>query len=436
MRVAVFGLGYVGSVSAAALASLGHEVIGVDSNPEKVELVGAGGSPVLEPGLREEIAEAVASGALRATTDPQRAIDESDISLICVGTPSAANGSLSTAALERVTESIGRALRSRRGTKHVVVVRSTVLPGTAEKLVLPLLESASGGRAGETFGLANNPEFLREGTSLEDFFDPPKTVIGELDEWSGDVVESLYEEIGAPVFRVPLKTAEMLKYVDNAFHALKIGFANEVGAICEAFDVDAQEVMHIFRADTKLNISPSYLMPGFAFGGSCLPKDLRALVHAARRADVDAPILEHVLPSNERHLRRTFEAIARTGARRVGLFGLSFKPGTDDLRESPLVDLAERLVGKGFTLKIYDPGVSLARLVGANRDYVAEHLPHLSTLLCDSAEEVVEHAEVCVLGAAMPEALAALDARNGYHLIDLAQGSGDPRGREDVEVAR
>jgi GDP-mannose 6-dehydrogenase len=432
VRVAVFGLGYVGSVSAAALASLGHEVVGVDSNTKKVELIAGGESPVLESGLGARIAEAVASGALRATDDAEEAVTETDLSLICVGTPSAPNGSLATAALERVTASIGHALRHRTDGRYVVVVRSTVLPGTAEGVVLPLLEQASGGRAGDDFGLATNPEFLREGTSLSDFFDPPKTVIGELDRASGDLVADLYREVPGPVFRVPLRVAEMVKYADNAFHALKIGFANEIGAVCEAFDLDAQEVMRIFRADTKLNISPAYLTPGFAFGGSCLPKDLRALLHAARRADVDVPILEHVLPSNERHLRRTFEAIEQTGARRVGLFGLSFKPGTDDLRESPLVELAEWLLGKGFALKIYDPAVSLSRLVGANRDYVAEHLPHLSSLLCNSPEEVIDHAEVCVLGAAMPETLAALESRNGYQLIDLVRmRAADPAGREE-----
>ncbi len=438
MRVAVFGLGYVGSVSAAALASLGHDVVGVDSNAEKVELVAAGDSPVLEPGLRERIAETVESGLLRATDDAEEAVASTDVSLICVGTPSAPNGSLSTAALERVTASIGGALRSGTNGRHVVVIRSTVLPGTAESIVRPLLEQTSGGSAGDDFGLATNPEFLREGTSLNDFFDPPKTVIGQLDEASGDVVAQLYEEIAGPVFRVPLRVAEMVKYADNAFHALKIGFANEIGAVCEAFGLDADEVMRIFRADTKLNISPAYLTPGFAFGGSCLPKDLRALLHAARRADVEVPILEHVLPSNERHLRRTFDAIEQTGSRRVGLFGLSFKPGTDDLRESPLVELAERLLGKGFELKIYDPAVSLSRLVGANRDYVAEHLPHLSSLLCDSPEEVIDHAEVCVLGAATPEALAALARGNGYQLIDLVRASAATAVglEENVGVAR
>lgn len=346
MRVSVFGLGYVGCVSAACLASMGHQVIGVDVNPVKVDLVNDGKAPVVEERIGELTAEVVRTGALRATGDVREAIMGSEVSLICVGTPSEPNGSLCTTYLERVTEQIGAAL-AERGGRHTVVFRSTMLPGTCLNLLVPILEKYLGGTAGVDIGVAVNPEFLREGTSVRDFFDPPKTVIGELDAASGDVVAALYDGLPGEVFRVPVPTAEAIKYADNAFHGLKIGFANELGAVCQALGVDSHQVMDVFLADRKLNISPAYLRPGFAFGGSCLPKDLRSLVHAAQRADVSVPILANVLTSNSEHLQRAVELVERTGKRRVGLFGLSFKPGTDDLRESPLVELAEKALRQG-----------------------------------------------------------------------------------------
>jgi nucleotide sugar dehydrogenase len=296
-----------------------------------------------------------------------------------------------------------------------------MLPGTCADLLIPILERSSGLTAGVDFGVAVNPEFLREGTSVRDFFDPPKTVIGELDTASGDVVAALYEGLPGQVFRVPLAVAEMTKYADNAFHGLKIGFANELGAICRALGVDSHRVMDVFVADTKLNISPAYLRPGFAFGGSCLPKDLRGLVYAARRADVSVPLLSHVLPSNEEQLRRAFELVTASGRRRVGLFGLSFKPGTDDLRESPLVELAERLLGKGYDLRVYDANVTLSRLIGANRDYIESRLPHLGDLLSNSVDDVLDHAEVCVIGCKDPAVLAALDRAGDRRIIDLVR---------------
>ncbi|MFH8253504.1 nucleotide sugar dehydrogenase [Streptomyces roseolus] len=420
MRVSVFGLGYVGCVSAACLASLGHEVIGVDVNPVKVDLVNGGRAPVVEEGIGDLVAGVVASGALRATTDAREAIAGSDVSLVCVGTPSEANGSLCTTYLERVTEEIGEAL-AERGGRHTVVYRSTMLPGTCLNLLVPLLEKRVGGTVGVDVGVAVNPEFLREGTSVRDFFDPPKTVIGELDADSGDIVESLYDGLPGPVFRVPVPTAEAIKYADNAFHGLKIGFANELGAVCQALGVDSHQVMDVFLADRKLNISPAYLRPGFAFGGSCLPKDLRSLVHAARRADVSVPILSHVLVSNADHLQRAVELVERTGKRRVGLFGLSFKPGTDDLRESPLVELAERLFGKGYDLRIHDANVNLSRLLGANREYIENRLPHLAQLLADTVDEVLDHAEVCLVGTRDPAVLAALPHGDGPLIIDLVR---------------
>ncbi|MEV5412344.1 nucleotide sugar dehydrogenase [Thermopolyspora sp. NPDC052614] len=426
MRISVFGLGYVGCVSAACLAAQGHEVVGVDVNPTKIDLIGRGRTPVVEERIGELIAKAVADGALRATSDAAEAIDATDVSLVCVGTPSARNGSLSTTYLERVAEQIGRALgrrerRDRHRTRHTVVFRSTMLPGTCDGLLVPILERASGLSAGSGFGVAVNPEFLREGSSVRDFFDPPKTVIGEYDAASGDVVAALYEGLPGEVFRVPVAVAEMAKYADNAFHAVKIAFANELGAISRALGVDSHRMMDVFLADRKLNISPAYLRPGFAFGGSCLPKDLRGLVYAARRADVSVPLLSHVLPSNEEHLRRAFDLITASGRRKIGLFGLSFKPGTDDLRESPLVELAERLLGKGYSLRIYDAGVSLSRLMGANRDYIESRLPHLGDLLTNSADAVLDHAEVCVVGCADAAVLAALDRAEDRVIIDLVR---------------
>jgi GDP-mannose 6-dehydrogenase len=431
MRVAVFGLGYVGCVSAACLARSGHHVIGVDTNPKKVDLVDAGAAPVLEPGLAELMSAETAARRLSATTDVVAAVTASEVSIMCVGTPSASNGGLGLDAVERVARSIGAALPA-CALRHTVVVRSTVLPGTTEGVVLPLIESASGLRGGADFGLAMNPEFLREGTAIADFEDPPKTVIGELDAASGEVVAALYQTLSGPVFRVPLRVAEMVKYVDNAFHATKIAFANEIGALCRAFDVDSHDVMAPFLADRKLNISEAYLRPGFAFGGSCLPKDLRALVHSARHADLQVPLLESVLPSNARHLERTIDVVLSLGRRRVGLFGLAFKPGIDDLRESPVVALAEVLLGKGYDLRIHDPAVSVSRLVGTNREYMMEHLPHLSELLVDDVRSVLDHAEVCIVAAPSPEAVAATACADDRHIVDLVRlpDAAERRGEE------
>jgi GDP-mannose 6-dehydrogenase len=425
-RVAVFGMGYVGCVSAACLASRGHRVIGVDVSPEKVAMVNQGRSPVVEERIGDLVAEQVAEGRLTATTDAARAVADTDIALVCVGTPSTPSGSLLTTYLEQVSDEIGAALAG-RAERYTVVIRSTMLPSTCEQTVLPRLEAASGMSAGEGFGLAVNPEFLREGSSVRDFFEPPKTVIGQIDEASGDALAGLYEGLPGPVYRVPPGVAEMIKYADNGFHALKAGFANEIGAVCKALGLDSHAVMDIMTADTKLNISPAYLRPGFAFGGSCLPKDLRAVIHRARRADVPVPILESILPSNEGQVDRVFRTIEATGKRRVGLLGLAFKPGTDDLRESPLVALAERLLGRGFELMIHDPQVAVSRLLGANRAYVDQRIPHLSRLMASSADAVVNHAEVCVVGAADPDAIAALGRVDGRIIVDLVRfpGSAD-----------
>jgi GDP-mannose 6-dehydrogenase len=430
-QVGVYGLGYVGSVSAAALASRGHRVVGIDVNREKVELLRQGLSPVVEEQIGDLIAGVVAAGALVVGTDIGATVSGTDISLICVGTPSTPAGALSTTALEQVTREIGAALAF-TNRWHVVVYRSTMVPGTCEDVLIPALEEASGKRAGVDFGVCVNPEFLREGTSVKDFHNPPKTVVGETDQRSGEMVVGLYEGLPGPRFRVPIRVAEMTKYVDNSFHALKVCFANEIGAICSSFGLDSQAVMDVFLSDTRLNISPAYLAPGFAFGGSCLPKDVRALTHAARRNDIDAPLLGNLLVSNEVHLRRTVDLVVAGGRRRVGIFGLSFKSGTDDLRESPMVELAERLIGKGFDLKIHDANVAMSRLIGANRTYIAERLPHIGELLTDDIDAVLDHGEILIVGSRTPEVIGAIAGAGSDRLIiDLVRlpAAGELRGQ-------
>jgi GDP-mannose 6-dehydrogenase len=419
--VSVFGLGYVGCVSAACLASRGHRVVGVDVNPAKMEFLRQGRSPVVEEEIGDLTAKVVAAGNLAVMTDTHEAVLNTDISLVCVGTPSAAGGALSTTSLVDVTAKIGASLGD-MDRWHVVVYRSTMVPGTCEDLLIPQLERASGKRAGVDFGVCVNPEFLREGTSVRDFRNPPKTVVGETDSRSGEMVLGLYEGLPGPRFQVPIAVAEMTKYVDNSFHALKIGFANEVGAICAALGLDSHAVMDIFLSDTKLNISPSYLRPGFAFGGSCLPKDVRALTHTARRNDVDVPLLANLLVSNETHMRRAIDLVVADGRRKVGMFGLAFKMGTDDLRESPLVELAERLIGKGFDIRFHDANVRLSRLIGANRTYIDERLPHIGDLLMDDVDSVLEHGEILIAGSSAPEVADAIArAEPDQLIIDLVR---------------
>lgn len=421
MRVGVYGLGYVGCVSAVCFASMGCQVIGVDVNADKVALLGQGCSPIIEDRIGDMTADVVSAGKLTVTTDARHAVMNSDVSLICVGTPSAATGELSTAFLEQVTSEIGEALAD-TDCWHVVVYRSTMLPGTCESLLIPKLEQLSGKRAGIDFGVCVNPEYLREGTSVQDFFDPPKTVVGATDGAAASTVLDLYAEIPGQQFVVPIRVAEMTKYVDNSFHALKVCFANEIGSICAALDLDSHAVMDIFLADSKLNLGPAYLRPGFAFGGSCLPKDVRALTHLARSNVVDTPVLANLIRSNESHLQRALDLITGDGRRGVGIFGLAFKSGTDDLRESPMVELAERLIGKGFDLKIFDANVALSRLVGANRAYISERLPHIDQLLVDDVDAVLNHGEVLIVGSRTPEVLAALARISPEQLvIDLVR---------------
>jgi GDP-mannose 6-dehydrogenase len=395
-------LGYVGTVSAGCLAQDGHEVVGVDPVQTKVDLINRGESPIIEAEIREIIAAAVKSGRLGATQDSSHAIQHTDLSFVCVGTPSQPNGNLDLRYIRRICEQIGEALKS-KSARHTVVIRSTILPGTMKKVVIPTLEEFSGKKAGADFGVCSNPEFLREGSAVKDFRSPPKTVIGELDEASGEILFELYSKIEAPLIRTDLETAEMIKYVDNSWHALKIGFANEIGNMCKSSGIDSHVVMNIFCQDRKLNISPAYLQPGFAFGGSCLPKDLRALSYLAKTHDLQLPILSSILASNDMQVVRGLELVTEKGQARVGILGFSFKAGTDDLRESPVIELIERLIGKGYDLRIYDKNVNIASLVGANRDFILNHIPHISRLMVPSIEAVLEHAQTVVIGTKDPE---------------------------------
>jgi len=421
MKVSVFGLGYVGSVSAASFAADGHTVVGVDVNPDKVSSLNEGRSPIVEKGLEELIRENAASGRLRATTGTLDAVNDTDLSLICVGTPSRKNGSLDLTYLERVAEQIGEALRS-KDAYHVVCVRSTVLPGTTHDVVIPALERTSGKKYGTGFGVTVNPEFLREGTAIHDFRNPPLTLVGHNYRSDAEPTQALYSNVQAPMVTTTIRTAEMIKYASNTWHALKVTFANEVGNLCKRLDIDSHEVMDIFCRDEKLNLSSYYMKPGFAFGGSCLPKDVRAMQYRAKEVDLEMPVIQSILVSNQLQIQHALDEIIDTGRKRVGLLGFSFKAGTDDLRESPIVILAEALLGKGFQLCIYDRNVSLARLVGANRDYINRQIPHLSSLLSDSIDEVLNASDVIVVGNAAPEFGDALTrTRPDQIVLDLVR---------------
>jgi GDP-mannose 6-dehydrogenase len=397
MRVSIFGLGYVGAVSAACLAERGHRVIGVDPNATKVELINSGRAPVVEAELAELTRLAVAEKRLSAISDPASAVLESEVTFVCVPTPSLTNGNLDFRYVERVCAEIGAALRE-KSSFHVVVMRSTILPGTLKDLVIPTLERASGRRAGEDFGVCHNPEFLRESTAVADFRNPAKTVIGATDSRSGDIVQGLYEGFPGPVVRCAIEVSEMVKYADNTWHATKITFANEIGKICKSLGLDSHAVMDIFCKDAKLNLSPYYLKPGFAFGGSCLPKDLRALTYHARSHDVSTPLLNSLMYSNSEQIEQGIAMVLAAHRKKVGVLGFSFKAGTDDLRESPLVEVIERLLGKGFELRLYDRSVNLAKLTGANREYIMKSIPHIERLMVTSVEQVLEHADVIVIG--------------------------------------
>jgi GDP-mannose 6-dehydrogenase len=428
MRISVFGLGYVGAVSLACLARDGHHVVGVDVDLSKLDLLRSGRSPIVEEGIQELTKQVVDAGRVQLTNQAAAAIRDSELSFICVKTPSSANGAQDLTAVLRLAEQIGEAIKA-HSSYHVIVLRSTVQPGTTEERFLPLIERVSGKKVGSDFGLCFQPEFLREGTSIKDYDNPPFTVIGSDGERSAAVVRQVFGHLPCDFIATTIRTAEALKMSCNAFHALKITFANEMGRICQSLDVDSHEVMALLCRDQRLNISPAYMRPGFAFGGSCLPKDLKALTYIAQSRDVQTPMLTSLLGSNRAHIDHAADAVLRHGRPRVGLLGLSFKPGTDDLRESPLVTLAKRLIGEGITLRVYDPGVRLSHLMGANRRFIEENIPHIASLMHQSLEEVVQTAEVIVLGhvpKAEVDRFISL-CKSEQTVVDLANLSGRDR---------
>jgi GDP-mannose 6-dehydrogenase len=422
VKIGVFGLGYVGCVSGACVADMGHEVLGVDVNQTKIDMIQNGRAPVIESGLQELMTKVTSAGTFAATTDWQRAVCESDLVFICVGTPSSRNGSLSLEAVRRVSGQIGDAL-VKRERYLTIAMRSTVLPGTVEGEVVPLIEKHSGKTAGRDFGVCMVPEFLREGTSVDDFFHPPKTVIGELDPRSGEMVFEALKSLEGPFIRTSLRVAEALKYADNAFHALKVTFANEIGNICKEVGCDSHEVMKIFCMDTKLNLSPYYLKPGFAFGGSCLPKDLRALTYQAKMLDVSTPVLDAVLESNRKQIAKVVRMLLAFKGKPLGFMGLSFKHGTDDLRESPILEVIETMIGKGFGVSIYDEYVSIAQLVGSNKEYIHKEFPHVASLMCGSARDLIRGSSVIVVSSRSEEFREALidELTPDHVVIDLVR---------------
>jgi GDP-mannose 6-dehydrogenase len=402
MKLGIFGLGYVGCVTAACLASDGNTVMGIDVNPLKVEMIGSGSSPIIEPGLDALITEGVKSGRLSASQNHEEVVLNTDISLVCVGTPSNDNGSLKLEYVMNVCRQIGSALAKKQG-YHLVVIRSTVLPGTVEEKLIPILEQHSGKKAGKDFGVCMNPEFLREGSAIKDYYQPSMVMIGEIDQRSGDLLAPIYERVKAPLIRSNIRTAEMVKYTCNAFHALKVVFGNEIGLIAKSNGVDGQAVMDIICQDHQLNISTTYLRPGFAFGGSCLPKDLRAILYRAKELDVEVPMLASLLPSNQHHVQNSIRMIERTRKHKVGVLGMSFKAGTDDVRESPTITLIETLIGRGYQVRIYDDKIQLARLIGANKSFLEKEIPHITSLMCSTIDELVEQSEVLVITNGSPE---------------------------------
>jgi GDP-mannose 6-dehydrogenase len=425
-RISIFGLGYVGAVSLACLARDGHEVTGVDIDPTKLALLQSGQAPIVEAGIQELTRAVMRGGTVHVTDNVRQAVLATDISFVCVGTPAARNGSQDLSAITRIATQLGNALRDKE-TRHVIVIRSTVQPGTVEGVVQPAIEEASGLKAGKDFSLCFQPEFLREGTSIRDYDNPPFTVVGSTDDYGVEMLRSVFGELPGEFVRTSIRTAEMLKYACNAFHALKITFANEIGRIAQPLGVDPHEVMKLLCMDRQLNISSAYLRPGFAFGGSCLPKDLKALVHAAKIHDVDVPMLSNVLTSNTAHIDMAVDRVLGTGKRSVGLIGLSFKPGTDDLRESPLVMMAERFIGKGLSLQVFDPQVNIARLIGANRRYIDESIPHIASLMTTELDQLVKESDVLVVAMKNASVLDALErhTRPDQILLDIA-GLPDP----------
>jgi len=418
MKINIFGLGYVGCVSAACLAKRKHYINGIDIDQVKVDIINSGKSPIVEDGLDELISETVSSSNLKAMISGQ--IPEADISIICVGTPSNENGSLDLKYLIKVAEKIGEFLAQTKS-YHLIVNRSTVLPGTIEDILIPTLESFSGKKAGKDFGVCMNPEFMREGSSIYDYNNPPLTLIGELDKKSGDTLEKIYTDIDAPLYRSNIKVAEMLKYSSNTFHALKVTFANEIGNICKMVGIDSHDVMDIFTKDTKLNVSSYYLKPGFAFGGSCLPKDLRAITYKAKELDLNLPLLNSLMVSNKQQVENAFNIIAKSGKKNIGVLGLSFKAGTDDLRESPMVELIEKLIGKGYNLKIFDEEVSMAKIFGSNKKYIETVIPHISSLISNLINDVIDESDLIIIGKKEISYMNALTENDSVYIFDLVK---------------
>jgi GDP-mannose 6-dehydrogenase len=424
MKVSVIGIGYVGAVTAACAARDGHEVVAVDVNPIKVDAINSGRSPIVEPGLDEMTAEQVSKGRLRATGDIAAAVAGTDLSLLCVGTPSRPNGAIDLSYVTRVGEELGAALKT-KDAFHSVVLRSSVLPGTTDEIVVPALERTSGKTAGVGFGMGYYPEFLRESTAIRDYDEPGAVVFGRVDPQTVDRLRALQVNLPVEPFVVSIRTAEAVKYFNNAWHALKISFSNEAGNICKSAGIDSHEVMNIVCSDTRLNISRAYMKPGFAFGGSCLPKDVRALRYRAKQNDVGTPILDAIMSANELQIDAAYRLIERAASKRVGLIGLSFKQDTDDLRESPIVILAERLLGKGFDVAVYDPNVRLSRLTGANLVYVNEHLPHIAKLLHEELDDVLSMSETLVVSHAAQAARIDASVLSAKHIVDLVRFAPD-----------
>ena len=430
MKVTIFGMGYVGCVTAACFSNLGHDVTGVDVDANKVDMINRAQSPIIEPGLTEIIKSGVSAGTLRATTDSK---ELGDVVIVCVGTPSNNNGSLGLKHLMGVVEHIGELLKGSGG-YHVITIRSTVLPGTVENMVIPLLEQKSSKQAGRDFGVCMNPEFMRETTAINDFHNPPFTIIGQQEQRSGDIVAKLYDTIKAPLERPSIAEAEMLKYACNAFHATKVCFANEIGNVCKSMGIDSHRVMEMFCKDTRLNLSSYYLKPGFAFGGSCLPKDLRAIVYQAKRNDVEVPLLSSLLPSNERQIQHAYGLVRNSGRTKIGVLGLSFKAGTDDVRESPVVILIEMLIGKGYSVAIYDEEVSLAKLYGANKRYLEETIPHVTSLMESSVSKVVEKSDLVIVSKKTDHFKKEIEGRKkDVFVVDLVRIFAEYKGLPDYE---
>jgi GDP-mannose 6-dehydrogenase len=397
MKISVFGLGYVGAVITGCFTRDGHIIVGVDVDSKKTDLVNSGKSPIVEPYLEELIQEGVRQGLITATTDHYNAVLNTDISMVCVGTPSKHTGEVDFSYLQRVSENIGKAVKD-KNSYHLVVIRSTILPGVCEERIIPVIENFSGKKCWKDFGVVMNPEFLREGSAVKDFLNPPMTIIGAETERDFEMLAALYRKLPSKIYRTSIRTAEMLKFACNAFHALKITFTNEIGAICKQYGIDAGELMELFCKDEKLNISPAYLKPGFAFGGSCLPKDLRALVRAAQNKDVDVPLLRSISQSNELQIKNAFNLINSKEVSKIGVLGFAFKGGTDDLRESPVVMLIEMLIGRGYELRLFDRHVSLSRLMGKNREYIEKKIPHISRLMVDSPQTLARESQLIIIG--------------------------------------